>query len=327
MKRRTKWIIGLGAGIPVLLIVGVLIVLLLFSPNPENDLSSIETKALPSIGTQETAPAAVEDATDVGNRPAVNESESAPVVEGSVSMEELEPVIVPPPTIDTFGLPFSGTLVMVGDKKPFGEEAFELAIEGESVVLRSTGKFWFKALIATITLDYDQILEMDSYLRPMMLASTFDAPLGFGMDIQAEFNDEGVIIRSGKDVEEVSVDPESALVRGTFGTYAIIPLLYQLREIEGEITLETLVFGGPPNRDNTEADGLPETTISQIEDTTIQFGDRQLIVSQYQISGDMGTMTLFALGVEMLGLLAGNSEESLFVYRADYFEDGFVVGN
>jgi len=157
------------------------------------------------------------------------------------------------------------------------------------------------------------------------LASTFDAPLGFGMDIQAEFSKEGAVIRSGGEVEEVPVDPERALVRGTFGTYAIIPLLFELRGMENEASLETLVFGGPPNRDDADVGGLPETRISQIEDATIQFGDRQLVVSQYQISGDMGTMMLFALGVELLGMIAVDAEDSLLVYRADYFEDGFEV--
>jgi hypothetical protein len=36
-------------------------------------------------------------------------------------------------------------------------------------------------------------------------------------------------------------------------------------------------------------------------------------------------MTLYARGVELLGLFAGDGEESLFVYRADYFEDGFEI--
>jgi hypothetical protein len=36
-------------------------------------------------------------------------------------------------------------------------------------------------------------------------------------------------------------------------------------------------------------------------------------------------MMLYARGVELLGLYAGDEEESLFVYRADYFKNGFEV--
>jgi len=192
-------------------------------------------------------------------------------------------------------------------------------------MLRSNGKFWFKALVATITLKYDQVLQFDSYLRPLSLASTFDAPLGFGREVQAEFTDGSAVVRSGDTVDEYAVNLESAFVLGTFSTYAVIPLLYELREFEGETGLETLVFGGPPNSDETaEEDGLPETRISRIEDGVIQFDGREMAVSQYEVTGSMGTMRLFALGIELLGLFAGDSEESLFVYRADYFEDGFT---
>ncbi len=309
MKKKTKWILGLSLGIPILLVVSLLLVLRWSSPNPEADLTAIEVKELPGVWEQETE-TVVPDVVDLS---------------GETQLEEIS---IPPLTIETFDLPIAGTLVLIGSGKPFGEEEFELGLEGDEVFLRSSGKFWFKALIATITLKFEQVLQMDSQLRPKSLASTFDAPLGFGRNIQADFADGLAIVRSGDTVEEYPVDLKRAYVLGTFGTYAVIPLLYELRGYEGEASFDTLVFGGPPNRENDEeTDGLPETRITRIDDTTIRFGDRELAVSQYEISGDMGTMTLFARGIEMLGLLAGDDEESLFVYRADYFEDGFVVGN
>jgi hypothetical protein len=322
VKRRTVWILGLSIGIPVVLVAAALLVLRLSSSNPELDLASIEVKDLPDVWAQEPAATDVAEVPGVIGVPEEEESRANPAV---IDTSDVGAVILPP-TIEAFELPISGTLVMVNGGKPFGEESFGLTLEGKTVMLRSNGKFWFKALIATITLTYDQVLQMDSHLRPMSLASTFDAPLGFGRKMQAEFSDELAIVRSGDDVEEFSIDLERAFVLGTFSTYAVIPLLYELRQFEGEVGLETLVFGGPPNSsDDAKTDGLPETRILQIEDATIQFDGRQLVVSQYQVSGDMGTMTLFAHGVEMLGLLAGDEEESLFVYRADYFEDGFEV--
>jgi len=321
VKRRTKWILGLSVGVPTILIVVVLLVLRLLSPNTELKLASIEVKDLPGVWTQESPAIDVNETADDANDDASNE------ITIPIEGQDAEAVVLPP-TIDAFELPISGTLVMVNGGKPFGEESFDLTREGDGVMLRSNGTFWFKALVATITLKYDQVLQLDSYLRPISLASAFDAPLGFGRKMQAEFSDESAIVRTGDDVEEFSVDLERAFVLGTFSTYAIIPLLYELRQFEGEVSLETMIFGGPPNSSgDAETEGLPETRISRIEDTTIQFDDRQLEVSQYQISGGMGTMTLFAHGVEMLGLFAGDDEESMFVYRADYFEDGFEFGN
>ena len=321
MKRRTKWILGLSIGIPVVLIAGGLLALRLTSSNPELDLASIEVKELP--GTWEQDPS-IADVTP--SDAAARDDTNAPTVSDTPKSEAVIAPLVLAPTIEDFGLPISGTLIMMNEGKLFGEESFELALETGDVMLRSNGRFWFKALIATITLKYDQILQMDSHLRPTSLASSFDAPLGFGRDIQADFADGGAVVRSGKNVEEFSVDLDRAYVLGTFSTYAIIPLLYELREFEGSVSLETLVFGGPPSQDNeSQEDGLPETIITKMDDTMIRFGDQQLTVSQYEISGDMGVMMLYARGIELLGVYAGDDEESMFAYRADYFEDGFEV--
>lgn len=305
MKRRTKWIVGLAVGIPIVLIGIVVLVLLLTSPNPDAELASIEIKELPDAWLQEASevPVDLEPGTE----------DPAPEEEARSSLDDL-------------GLPISGTLVMQGDERPFGEETFQIAIEEDRVVLRTNGKFWFKALIATITIPFDQILVLDSELRPLTLSSTFDAPLGFGRSIHAEFEDERAVVRSGDDVSEYAVALDHAFVMGTFSTYAIVPLLYKLRQSEGVVSFDVLVFGGPPNRDEeTEDDGLPEMRVEKIEDGTIRFDDQELTVSRYVISGDMGNMTLYARGVELLGLYAGGDEESMFVYRADYFENGFEV--
>jgi hypothetical protein len=322
LKRKTKWVFGLSLGIPILLIVTLLLVLRLSSSNPEADLTAIEIKEFPGVWEQE----AETDIPDVKEPPGENQIDAPLTSENPTPLEEPEEAIILPPTIEAFDLPISGTLVLINGDKPFGEETFELSQEGDEVMLRSNGKFWFKALVATITLKYDQVLQLDSYLRPLSLASTFDAPLGFGRETQADFTDGRAIVRSGDNVDEYAVDLERAFVLGTFSTYAVIPLLYELREFEGEAELETLVFGGPPNSDEAaETDGLPETRISRIEDGVIQFDGREMVVSQYEISGSMGTMRLFARGIELLGLFAGDSEDSMFVYRADYFEDGFSV--
>jgi len=305
LKRRTKWIIGLAVGIPIVLIGSVVLVLLLTSPNPDAELASIEIKEFPDAWLQEES----EDPVDL-----------EPGSEDPVPEEEAEP------SLDDLGLPISGTLVMQGGERPFGEETFQIAIEEDRVVLRTNGKFWFKALIATITIPFDQILMMDSDLRPLMLSSTFDAPLGFGRSMQAEFEDDRAIVQSGDDVSKYAVALDQAFVLGTFSTYAVVPLLYELRQSKGVVSFDVLMFGGPPNRDKEAVDdGLPEMRVEKIEDGAIRFDDQVLTVSRYVLSGDMGAIMLYARGVELLGLYAGADEESMFVYRADYFENGFEI--
>jgi len=144
--------------------------------------------------------------------------------------------------------------------------------------------------------------------------------------MQAEFEDDRAIVQSGDDVSKYAVALDQAFVMGTFSTYALVPLLYEIRQSRGVVSFDVLVFGGPPNRDKEAVDdGLPEMRVEKIEDGAIRFDDQELTVSRYVLSGDMGAITLYARGVELLGLFAGNDEESMFVYRADYFENGFEI--
>lgn len=314
MKRRTKWILGLSFGIPIILIAGFLLVLKLSSP--ESDLAPIEVKEIPSAWMQESS--------DLDEEA----SAEASVEVTTTDEAKLPEAVVLKPALENMGLPLSGALVMMTGDRPFGEESYQLSLENDDAILRSHGTFRFKALIATITLKFDQVLQLDSWLRPESLSLSFDAPLGLGKEINAEFSDGFAAIRSGNAVDVSAVNLDRAYVLGTFSTYAIIPLLYELRELEGEVSWETLLFGGPPNSGNSEAtDRLPETSISRVKDVVIRFDGRELTVSQYAISGDMGTMMLYALGVEMLGLFAGDDEDSMFVYRADYFENGFEIAD
>jgi len=195
LKRRTKWIIGLAVGIPVVLIGGFVLVLLLTAPNPDVELASIEMRELPDTWLQDVSEAPID---------------LEPDTDSAAPEEEAEP------SIDKLGLPISGTLVMQGDERPFGEETFQLAIEEDRVVLRADGKFWFKALIATITMQFDQVLLLDSNLRPHTYSSTFDAPLGFGRSMNAEFDNERTVVRSGDDVSEYAVVLDDVFVIGHF---------------------------------------------------------------------------------------------------------------
>ncbi len=298
VRRRTRWILGLGLGIPVAVVGIGLLVLWILTPSVHTTLSSIETKSLPETWTDEASPI----------------EEPGGDIEASASAETT-------PTIDTIGLPVSGTLVILGNGRPFGEESFTADVGDGDVVLRAQGKYWFKALIATISVSFDQTLTLDRRLRPRSMISTFDGPLGFGGAFQVLVDEAHATVHLKNEVREYDV-ADRVFVLGTFSTYAMIPLLDGLGELEDPTAFQTLVFGGPSNREDPD---LPTMRVEKVADGTIRYDGTDLRVERYVISGDMGTMTLFAKGSEFLGLQAGGNQETLFVYRGDYFENGFEI--
>ncbi len=305
MKRRTRWILGLGIGIPLVLVAAAVLFLLLSDTDPESTLSSIDVKDLPSEWqTEEPSASNVEnDAETLGPEPAADAR-----------------------TIESIGLPLTGTLVMTGDGTPFGEETYTLSLQEGVVVLHASGEFWFKALIATITVGFEQTLEMDRTLRPRGLAASFDGPLGFDRELRADVGASSVLVYAGDEVRQTDLRAEDIFVVNTFSTYALVPLLFELRRPDGAIDFETLLLGGPPSAGETDdSAGLPVMSVERTADGTVRYQGRDLVVDRYRISGDTGEMILYARGTEILGIYAGGEDGSLFVYRADYFDGGFEI--
>jgi hypothetical protein len=300
MKRRTRWILCLGVGIPLILIGAAVVILLLLDHDPDAVLSSIDVKELPSDWTPE-APAPSDDS------------------------ETTEPAIAPP-TIESIDLPVSGTLVITGDGEPFGEERYTFSLGEGAVVLNSMGEFWFKALIARITISFEQSLEMDRLLRPHRLTASFDGPFGFERELRADVGASSVTVISGGEIRRIDLQRDDIFVVNTFSTYALVPLLFELRQPSTRIDCEMLLLAGSPSAENDEnAASLPEMHVERSTDGIIRYQGRNLIVSRYIISGDTGEMILYARGIELVGIYAGGEEGSLFVYRADYFDGGFDV--
>jgi len=305
MKRRTRWILGLGIGIPLALVAVAALLLLLSDTDPESTLSSIDVKDLPSDWeTADPAASAAEDEAEV---------------------------IAPDPaaearTIESIGLPLTGTLVMTGDGTPFGEETYTLSLQDGVAVLHASGEFWFKALIATITIGFEQTLEMDRTLRPRGLTASFDGPLGFDRKLRADVGASSASVTSGDEVRQIDLHAEDLFVVNTFSTYALVPLLFELRQPDEAIDFETLLLGGPPSAgDPDDSAELPMMKVERTTDGTIRYQGRDLPVARYRISGDTGEMILYARGIEVLGVYAGDEDGSLFVYRADYFDGGFEI--
>ena len=305
MKRRTRWLLGLGIGIPLALVAIAAALLLLSDSDPEATLTSIDVRDLPTEWTSEES-------------------------EFSAGVDTPEPtdaeMSTGPPTVDSIGLPLSGTLVMSGDGELFGEEAYEVSLQDGAVVLKASGEFWFTALIATITIGFEQTLEMDRTLRPRWLTASFDGPLRFDRELRADVGTSSISVVAGDDVRRIDLRKDDVFVVNTFSTYALLPLVFELRQPEGRIDFETLLLGGPPSaEDDADADGLPMMRVERVDDGVIRYQDRELTVDRYVIAGDTGEMILYARGVELLGVTAGGEDGSLFVYRADYFDGGFDV--
>jgi len=306
MTRRWKvllWILGVA----VAAIGGLAIAFFLSSPGAIDLPLDVETKEIPRSWIDPDEVAA--DVDEVGPEDA--ESSPGPPADGPAT-----------PYVST------GKLTMIGDGKPFGEEAYELTISEDRATLYSTGRFWFKVVLATIQVTFEQTFEGDGDLRPVMYVAEFHAPLGFDRSVRATVEDGRVTVEGSDDVEELLIEPENTFTLGTFSTYVLLPRLFALRRDNGSASFEVLVFGGPPSQgsdaESTE-DGLPVMTVERTGTASLRAGDVLFDADCYLVSSDLGNSELFARGDEFLAFRAGDGDDSLWVYRSDFFPDGLEV--
>ncbi len=221
----------------------------------------------------------------------------------------------------------TGRLALVGDGKPFGEEAYELTITENRATLYSSGRFWFKVVVATVHVTFEQTFEGEGDLRPVMYVAEFHAPLGFDRSVRATVEDDRVTVERSDAEELITIEPEKTFTLGTFSTYVLLPRLFALRRDNGSASFEVLVFGGPPNQrsDDSAEDDLPVMTVERTGIASLRAGEILLDVDCYTVSSDLGESELFARGDEFLAFQAGDGDESLLVYRSDFFPDGIEI--
>ena len=221
----------------------------------------------------------------------------------------------------------TGKLALIGNGKPFGEEAYELTIVEDRATLYSSGRFWFKVVVATVHVTFEQTFEGDGDLRPVRYAAEFHAPLGFDRSVRATVEDDRVTVERSDEEERLTIEPQKTFTLGTFSTYVLLPRLFTLRSEDGSASFEVLVFGGPPNQgsDDSAADGLPVMTIERAGIAALRAGEILLDADRYLVSSDLGESELFARGDEFLAFRAGEGDESLLVYRSDFFPDGLEI--
>ena len=311
-RRRWPWVVGLGVGIPVLLIGGFLAWMAWQGRSSESPLDAAVVRDLPE-GWLESSP------TDVAGGSAATASmaqtPSSTVAAGDAPID----------TNPLDDLPLEGVLAFSGDGRTFGGERYELhATEDGRVVLKSSGAFEFKIVVATVRVPFEQHLELDEALRPRAYRLRIDGVAGFGArQVEATLTGSTLRTTSGNDMQEISVDANRALVMGTFSTYAVVPLLMAARGDELPREFELLVFGGPPGSGDAEAPQLMAVAARELR--TLRTPSLTLQVDAYRITGGYGESLLLARGSEFLGLIAGDDDEQLLIYRADFFPNGFEL--
>ncbi|MGB2983850.1 MAG: hypothetical protein WBC63_08345 [Candidatus Bipolaricaulia bacterium] len=305
MRKRWKVVLLIVMGVLALVVGGLLLALRLSSPPLSVSPISAERKDLPEAWLVPDDPSAFDASEDRTSEPPSS--------------------VVDDPTDDSASFSTSGTLAFVGDGRSFGEESYELVIADDAMTLTSFGHFRFKVLVATINIAFEQRLVGDGDLRPSLYEASFDAPLGFDRTVHSEIADGRAVILSGGEHSEIELDVDRAFVIGTFGAYALLPVLFPLREEGGIASFDLLVLGGPPNQEDQGPDAVPRMTVERIPDVEIRVADAVLSVDAYVVTSGFGQSTLLAKEKEFLGFVSGDEEESLRVYRVDYFPDGFEI--
>ena len=299
MRRRWLRIALIVLGALALLIGGLLLALRFTSPSAPTSLTIPERKELPEawVSPGESAPL----------------EESVPAADDASSMTELEA----PGRTASFST--SGVLAFARSDRPFGEESYELEMTEDAVNLTSRGRFWFKVVVATISVTFEQAFTADESLRPASYSAIFDAPLGLSRRIEAHFEGETATTLSGNQEKKIQMS-ESTLVLGMFSTYALLPIAFSLRAVDGMAVFEILAFGGPPGRE--EENATSPMTMERLPPVSIRTGDRTLSVDAYRVSSTFGDSLLLAKDREFLALLAGDGSDAFTVYRSDFFPEG-----
>ncbi len=231
----------------------------------------------------------------------------------------------PEPTIGSAPWSSTGSLALSVDGRVFGDETYQLDVSAGGASLSSTGRFWFKVVVATVHVVFQQQWEGTADLRPASYSLHLDAPLGQGQEIVGRLDSDRYVVRRNGAETVISVTPERTVVLGMFSTYAIVPLLFAEQEVDGVATFDALVFGGPPGAARGESGDLPTVVVERAGTVAVWIDGLSIAVDRLRVRSPYGDSMLYARGREFLALTAGTADRPLVVYRSDYFPDGFSL--
>jgi len=305
--RRTRWIVAGGLGVLLLAAGGLL--LALWASTPARSILAVEARELPEAWLTPGEPALM-----------------APTSGGAAGAEEASPQEVSG-GVAPRDVRQRGSLVFIGNGRRFGEETYELVVGEEGASLTSSGAFEVRILLATFRATFSQSLTEDAALRPTSYALHLDAPFGFGREIRTEISADGAVSTPGKEGSNLVVDPDRASMMGTFSTYTLLPFAFKAREESGVASFDVLAFTGRSEpehgRSGSPGGGLTSVSVERLGNGSIRADGREIQVERYRVRSALGDSVLLARQDEFLGFLAGEGNETLFVYRSDYFPRGF----
>ena len=309
MSRRRRWVLGLVIGIPVGLIVvaGVALLVLRWTTPEPTPLDAISPKEIPA----DWGPLI-----DSSDAPDITSTFDAP--DNSLQTSSAVSSV-------TLAFATDGSLVLLGGEKPFGEETYRIALDENGLTLTAIGRFYFKVLVATVNVTYEQTLQTDADLHPAAYSASFHAPFGQGESIDAQFVGNEAVVVTGDETTNMLLPEERLFVLGTFSSYALVPLVYSMWQTESRITAHVLVFGGPPTQDDSSGGEDSRMIVERLSAGTLEIDGQFVTVDRYLVSSSLGDGVVLAKGLDFLGFISGSGDTSLRVYRSDYFPDGLFV--
>ncbi len=217
-----------------------------------------------------------------------------------------------------------GRIVYELDGKRVAEESYRLERPSENTVrLTSSGSFFVRVLFVTVTVTFDQEIDLDAELRPRAYTLEARGPLGFGNRRIAVGVEGGVVTATvGEERRELVLLEGNALFTGTLAAYVILPALYAARASDGALQLTAIGAGtGPGGRSQT---GSTEEGVGELKrqgTAEIEVGGSVLVLEQYRAQTGSFGGTLLARGTEFVAFL-GEGERPLTAYRVDLFPRG-----
>ena len=310
MSKRRRWILGFSIGVPVglAIVLGSAVIVLRLTAPEAAPLDPVQPKEIPIEWESPTDPVSS------GHRVPTNGSPDGSLQTSSIAA---------PPTL---AFATDGSLTMLTGDRPFGEETYRITLEDDGLTLTARGRFYFKVLVATVNVAYEQTLRADSSLSPAAYSASFQAPFGRSESIDVRIEEGHATITRGEEIERISLPAERVFVLGTFSSYALVPLAYSLWQTQSRVSADVLVFGGPPSQDDASSnDEFPRITIEQLSDEIVEIDGQSLQVDRYLVSSSLGDGVVLAKGFDFLGFISGSGHETLQVYRSDYFPNGLFV--
>ncbi|GAB4304701.1 MAG: hypothetical protein Kow0097_02000 [Candidatus Bipolaricaulota bacterium] len=262
------------------------------------------------------------------DRPGREVGEGAAPAERSLVPEmpvEPEAPTGPPVPVPLAPYSSSGLLAYAARGRVLGQESYALTVSAQGVTLESTGSFAVRLLVVPVRVTFTQAMVIDAQVRLVSYALHVRAPLGMSRRIVAQVEDGYVTVASGDEQSVVALGPGPAVVLGMLSTLAILPALVAGSPDE-VVEFQVLLVGGPPSSGAGGGRAAPAVVrVESLGERAILAGEGRIVVDAYLLHSAIGDTLLLAKERDFLAARMGEGSNALYVYRRDYFPDGFEL--